>query len=76
MEKPFDKAELANLDVSLRSMVDKSYELCLYRCAESKEVNMTNCKQTCFKRIMIPYRHGNHIARDNEETHYRRCLSQ
>ena len=28
IEKPFDKAELAQFDVSLRTMVERSYDLC------------------------------------------------
>ena len=56
-------------------MVDKSYELCLYQCNEN-ENGMIGCKQSCFKNIMVPFRHSTHIARDGEEVAYRRCLGQ
>ena len=32
-------------------------------------------KNECFKKIIVPFRHANHIARDNEETLYRKCLA-
>ena len=44
MEKAFDKSQLSHMDVSLRGMVDKSYELCLYRCGEEKGTKMAPCK--------------------------------
>ena len=44
METPFDKADLAHLDVSVRSMVDKSMDLCIYRCNEDRDKAMMVCK--------------------------------
>jgi len=76
MEKSFDRSQLAHVDVSLRGMVDRSYDLCLYKCNESKDNSLRVCKQNCFKNIQVPYRYINHMARDNEENNYRKCLSQ
>ena len=56
-------------------MVDKSYELCIYRCGEERGQKMSICKQTCFKSIIVPFRHANHVARDSEENNYRKCLA-
>lgn len=74
-DKAFDKSQLSHMDSSLRAMVDKSYELCLYRCGEEKGGQMSVCKQSCFKNIIVPYRHANHVARDSEENNYRKCLA-
>ena len=76
MEKSFDKAQLSHLDVNLREMIDKSYDLCIYRCNENRDTRMMPCKQDCFRKIQVPYRRANHIARDQEENSYRLCLSQ
>ena len=62
--------------MNVRAMVDRSYELCLYRCNEDKEAVMIPCKQACFNKIQVPFRHASHVARDNEETSYRRCLAK
>ncbi len=43
MEKAFDKADLAHLDISMRTMVDRSYDLCLFNCMETKD-NQFSCK--------------------------------
>ena len=75
MEKAFDKANLAHLDISMRSMSDRSYDLCIHRCMESKE-NLRNCKQSCFSNITLKFRHANHVARDSEEANYRKCLAK
>ena len=32
-------------------------------------------KNECYKKIIVPFRHANHVARDNEETLYRKCLA-
>ena len=37
MSKPYDKSELAHFDISLRSIVERNYELCIYRCNEEKD---------------------------------------
>ena len=75
MEKAFDKADLAHLDISMRTMVERSYDLCLFNCMESKN-NQFSCKQHCFNNIIVPFRHANHVARDSEEANYRRCLGK
>ena len=36
-EKAFDKAILAHMDVSMRAMMERSYDLCLYSCMEKRE---------------------------------------
>lgn len=75
MEKSFDRSQLAHIDVSLRSMVDRSYDLCQHQCNENRNQSQAVCKQNCFKNIIVPYRYMNHLARDNEESNYRKCLS-
>jgi hypothetical protein len=74
--KPYDKALMAHIDVSLRSMVDRSYDLCIYRCSEDENSPMMMCKQACYKSIIVPFRHANHVSKDNEENAYRKCLSK
>lgn len=75
MESAYDKAQLSHLDVSLRAMVDRSYDLCQYRCNEERDKPMMPCKQACFKNIIVPFRHANHMAKDGEENAYRKCLA-
>ena len=76
MEKSFDKAQLAHLDINLREMVERSYDFCLYRCNEDAvKTHAMPCKQQCYKDITVTFRHATHIARDGEETTYRRCLA-
>ena len=72
----FDKRALAPLDVNVRQMVDRSYELCNYRCLTSKGGSLADCKSGCFKDIILSYRRAGHLARDGEEGHYRKCLSR
>ena len=36
-EKAFNKAVLAPMDISMRAMMERSYDLCLYRCMETTE---------------------------------------
>ena len=74
MDKAFDKAQLAHLDVNTNEMVNKHYELCLYRCSETRMSNSGQCKHSCFTNIQVPYKHANHMARDSEENEYRKCL--
>ena len=76
MEKAFDKSQLSQLDVNLRAMVEKNYDLCIYRCNEDRDTVLGPCKQNCFRKIQVPYRRANHVARDQEENAYRLCLSQ
>ena len=75
MNTAYDKSNLSHLDVSLRAMVDRSYELCLYRCNEDRDAQMMPCKQACFKNTIVPFRHANHVAKDGEENAYRKCLA-
>jgi hypothetical protein len=75
MDHSFDKATLAGLDSSSRFMTDRSYNLCLHRCMEDRDVEMAGCKKGCFQTIMVNYRHLNHIAKDGEENTYRKCLA-
>ena len=42
---------------------------------EDKDGEMQSCKRACFKSIQVNYRHSLHIARDNEEGAYRKCLA-
>jgi hypothetical protein len=42
---------------------------------EDKDAPMMNAKQTCFKNHIIAYRHINHVAKDDEEGAYRKCLA-
>ena len=74
MDYAYDKSELSHLDVSLRTMVDRSYELCLHRC-NMKPDSLAPCKKSCFNNIQVAYRHTNHIAKDGEENAYRKCLA-
>lgn len=73
---PFDAKSLSNLDKNLRTLVDEHYDLCLFKCAEKNQPGIANCKDNCFKRIMVPYRFQNHAARDQEENLYRKCLAE
>ena len=75
VEKAFNTADLAHMDISMRAMMERSYDLCLFSCMERKEAVAT-CKQHCFKSIQVPYRYANHIGRDNEDANYRKCLAK
>lgn len=75
MEMPFDKSALGALDLSLTMMTRRNYDLCLHRCMEDRDAAMMPCKKGCFDNIMVPFRHTNHIAKENEENSYRRCLA-
>jgi hypothetical protein len=75
MDSAYDKAALSHLDVSLRGMVDRSYDLCQYQCNEVRDAPMGPCKKACFQNIIVPFRHSNHVAKDGEENAYRRCLA-
>ena len=43
MEKAFDKGDLAHLDISMRTMMERNYDLCLFNCMETKD-NQFICK--------------------------------
>ena len=75
VKETFDRKSLAHMDISMRSMMDRRYDLCLYNCTD-KRGEIQECKQNCFKDIQVPYRYANHIARDNEEANYRKCLAK
>ena len=75
METPYDKSALAGLDSSSKAMTDRSYGLCLHRCMEDKDGEMASCKKACFTSIQVNYRYMSHIAKDNEENAYRKCLA-
>ena len=75
VDKAFNKSTLSHMDVSMRAMMDRSYDLCLYSCMERRE-EVKQCKKSCFSTIQVPFRHANHIARDNEEANYRKCLGK
>ena len=74
-EKAFDKALMGHMDQSMRTMMERHYSLCLFQCMERRE-DVSVCKQSCFKDIQVPYRYANHVARDNEEANYRKCLGK
>ena len=40
----FDKNQLAPIDISLRGMVDRSYDLCLHQCNMLKDAPQFPCK--------------------------------
>ena len=75
MEMPFDKSALSGLDQSSRAMTDRSYGLCLHRCMEDRDGEMAACKKACFTSIQVNFRHLTHVAKDNEENAYRKCLA-
>jgi hypothetical protein len=53
------------------------YELCLAGCnMKEDKIGLAGCKQTCFKNIIVPYRHTNHVAKDQEDLLYKACLSK
>jgi hypothetical protein len=60
----------------LRKIVDEQYDLCLYKCTEKFTSAISNCKNDCFRKTIVPYRFNNHASRDEEENIYRKCLSQ
>ena len=74
-KKPFDPRTLSHLDKQLRSLVDEQYDLCLFRCAEKNQPGIANCKDNCFRRIIVPFRYNSHASRDQEENLYRKCLA-
>ena len=75
MERGFDKSQLSQFDKNLRTMVDRSYNLCLHQCNQD-DIQLSQCKNSCFKDIIVPFRRSTHVARETEELEYRRCLGQ
>ena len=72
----FDASSLSHLDKNLRRLVDEQYDLCQFRCAEKNVPGIANCKDSCFRSVIVPYRFNVHASRDQEENQYRRCLSE
>ena len=64
----------SHFDKSLRELVDMEYDLCIYKCSE-KNTDMLNCKNSCVTNVLVPFRYNNHLARDDEDNLYRRCLA-
>ena len=56
--------------------MDESYDLCLFKCTEKNNGGMDVCKSDCFKKIIVPYRFNNHVAKESEEKQYKMCLAQ
>ena len=74
-EKAFNTASMAHMDISMRAMMDRSYDVCLFSCMTRRE-EVGACKNSCFKTIQVPYRYANHVGRDNEDANYRKCLAK
>jgi len=73
MELAADRNQARFIDKSLRGLVDNQYEFCLHKCL-LVNTDLPNCKQDCYSRIIVPFKHQNHMARDEEENLYRKCL--
>ena len=73
--KAYNKAEMAHIDISMRALMERHYDLCNYKCMEQRE-EVQICKKNCFKDIQVPFRHANHMGRDSEEANYRKCLGK
>jgi len=56
-------------------MVKTAYDHCLYECNENPRFSM-ECKQNCFKNVMVPFHMIKHQARDAEENLYKQCLAE
>ncbi len=74
-KKPFDAHSLVHLDKNLRTLVDEQYDLCNFKCAEKNLPGLANCKDNCYRRVIVPYRFHSHMSRDQEENQYRKCLA-
>ena len=66
---------LNHFDKTLRALVDAQYDLCLYKCNEKLDKSLSGCKNDCVKTTIVPFRFNNHLARDDEDNSYRRCLA-
>ena len=75
MSAPFDRTKLKPLDNNLRKLVDEQYDFCLFKCNEKAGPGNADCKDSCFKKIIVPYRFINHASRDDEDNLYRKCLA-
>ncbi len=74
-KKTFDARSLNHLDINIRKVVDEQYDLCLFKCAEKAGGGIANCKDNCFRSVIVPYRFHSHLSRDQEENLYRKCLA-
>ncbi len=74
-KKTFDARSLKTLDVNIRKVVDEQYELCLFKCGEKAGQGLANCKNSCFRRVIVPFKFNTHLSRDQEENQYRQCLA-
>jgi hypothetical protein len=75
-QQPFDRTKLNHIDLQLRRLVDESYDFCIYKCTEKNQGNIPVCKSNCFKTVIVPYRFNNHVAKEEEENLYKKCLSE
>ena len=75
MEKAFDRSRLKQIDLGTKAMVQAQYDHCLYKCDEKVSNLAGQCKQACFKSVMVPYHMIKHQAHDSEENLYRKCLA-
>jgi hypothetical protein len=75
MESAFDRKAFNSLDASTKRMVDAHYNFCLSACNEKTTTALAPCKQTCYAKILVPYKIVLHQAADAEENLYRQCLA-
>ena len=76
MESAFDRKAFKQMESSTKRMVDAQYNQCLAACNEKQAPGMANCKQTCYKTVIVPYKIVQHQAADAEENLYRKCLAE
>ena len=74
-KQSFNFKDLNHIDKNLRALVDQQYDLCLYKCTEKTMAFADGCKSKCVTKVIVPYRYMNHMARDEEDNLYRKCLS-
>lgn len=74
-KKAFDTKSLNHLDMNLRKLTDEQYDLCLFKCAEKNVPGLANCKDNCFRNVIVPARFHAHASKDQEENLYRKCLA-
>ena len=75
MEKAFDRRQLKYLDFHLRSVVDTKYNLCHTDCFNDFKNDISLCKENCVRQIIVPYRYQNHMAKEDEEILYKKCIA-
>lgn len=74
-KEAFNVRSLSYMDKSMRALVDMQYDLCLYKCNMKTATGMHGCKNNCFRTVIVPYRFKNHVAKDEEDNLYRKCLA-